>query len=70
MNSTKSSRTWISKKEVSEILGIGIRTIERKVKGDNDFPRPGRCDSTVRFKRKDIEEYKKKLEKERQSELN
>ena len=47
----------ISIKTVAEFFGVSIRTIRTWMEKDENFPKPFKKYSTLRFKRDEIEEY-------------
>ena len=55
----------ICKSEAAEVLGVSMRTLERRAKYDPYFPKPWKRKHTVRFWMKEIEKYKTLMDIER-----
>jgi len=60
---------WITKKQASEVLDVCVRSLERRMKLDEEFPKAFKRKGVVRFRREDIEAYREKVDRERQDRL-
>jgi len=70
MSSYKDTDEWITTAEAAHILGVSVITVQRRVKSDREFPRPVvRTRKTVRFCRREVEEYAKTCLEENNNQL-